>query len=93
MRLYDKNDFAQAIILTDNDERAYIGCYNSLMMGREAFKTTLTRLHKEYNIQFIAGEFNARHTRWFQSHDNVRRGTQMLHFIRTFPECVTYAPS
>lgn len=93
MRKNDKNDFAQAILLLDKEEKAYVGWYNSPMMGREAFKTALTRLHKVYNIQSITGDLNARHPRWCRSHDNARRGTQLLHFIRTFPDCAIYAPS
>lgn len=38
MRLHDKEDFDQAIVFTDKDERAYIDWYNSPLMGKEAFK-------------------------------------------------------
>lgn len=47
MRMYGKNTFAQAIVLTVKEEKGYIRWYNSPLMGREAFKTTLTRLHNE----------------------------------------------
>lgn len=61
------------------------------MMDREAFKSTLTRLHNEYDVRFIVGDFNARHPRWCHDHHNPRRGKEMIKFIRTFPEYTIYA--
>lgn len=90
-RIHEGNDFAQAIVLTDREEKAYIGWYCSPMMSRDAFRNELTKLYKDYDVQFITGDFNARHPRWCTSHDGNRRGTQLLHFIRACPEYQIHA--
>lgn len=86
VRINDGNDFAQAIFLTDKDERAYIGGYNSPVMTRKAFGEKLEKLFADYDVQFVDGGFNARHPRWCTQNDGNRRGTQLLNLIRTRPE-------
>lgn len=93
LRMNDGDNFAQAIVLTDKRDRAFISWYNSPLMKRERFRDVLTRLHKEYDVQFFAGDFNARHPRWCTNHDNVRRGTQLIHMTRAYPEYQIHAPN
>lgn len=62
------------------------------MMSRDSFRAELTKIYKEYNVQFITGDFNAMHPRWCSSHESNRRGTQLLHLIRNFPEHQIHAP-
>lgn len=78
--------FAQAIVLTDKEESAYVVWYNSPAMKITALNEELEKLHSDYDAQFLVGDFNARHPRWCTNHDNNRRGTQLLHFIRAHPE-------
>lgn len=92
VKVYNGNNFAQAVVLTEMEERAFIGWYNSPLMSREALKGKLTKLYQDYNVQFIADDFNARHPRWCTSHEGHRRETQLLHLIRTFPEHQIHAP-
>lgn len=91
VRINDGNDFAQAIVLTDSDERAFIGWYNSPVMTRKAFGEKLDKLLAQYDVQFVAGDFNARHPRWCTQHDGNRRGTQLLNLIRVRPEYQIHA--
>lgn len=91
MRIQDGNDFAQAVVLTDREERAYVGWYSSPVMSRAAFREAITRLHKDYDVQFLTGDFNARHPRLCTSHDGNRRGTQLLQDIRCYPEYQIHA--
>lgn len=86
LRIQKGKDFAQAVILTYRENRAYIGWFSSPMMNRETFKERLIKFHKDYDIQFITGDFNARQPRWCTNLDGNRRGTQLLHHIRKFPE-------
>lgn len=94
MRKHNTNNFAQAIVLTDTNERAYIGWYNSPLVSREAFNSKLTRLHNDYNIQVIVGDLNARHPRWCHDYDNPRRGrgTKLVRFTRNLPTYMIHAP-
>lgn len=85
LRIDEGNDFAQAIDLTDKEEKAYVGWYNSPAMSRKAFNETLERIQTEYDVQRTLGDFNARHPRWCTQNDGKRRGTQLLHFIRKYP--------
>lgn len=63
LRMSKGNDFAQTIVLTDKENRGYIGWYNSPVMDKDTFSETLRRLITEYDTQIIIGDFNARHTR------------------------------
>lgn len=85
-KIQEGNDFAQAVVLTDREERAYIGWYSSPVMSKDAFYDALTKLHKDYDVQFFKGDFNARHPRWCTQHDGNRRGTQMLSLIQALPD-------
>lgn len=91
LRKHAGNDFAQAIILTDKDEKAYGGWYNSPMMSKGSFKETLERLNRDHDLQFLPGDFNARDPRWCSNHDNTRRGTQLINFTRNHPEYLIHA--
>lgn len=90
-RVQNGNDFAQAVVLTDREERAYVGWYSSPVMSRAAFKETITKIHNDYDVQFFTGDFNARHPRWCTNHDGNRRGTQLLQHIRNHPEYQIHA--
>lgn len=90
-KVQEDNDFAQAIILTDKDEKAYIGWYSSPVMSKDAFHDTLEKIYKDYDVQFCTGDFNARHPRWCTHHDNNGRGKQLLKLIQEFPEYQIHA--
>lgn len=91
VRINEGDDFAQAIVLTDKDEREFIGWYNTPVMTRRAFGEKLEKLLAEYDVQFVTGDFNARHRRWCTQHDGNKRGTQLLNLIRTRPEYQIHA--
>lgn len=44
LRMYNGDEFAQVIVLTDKDNRGYIGWYSAPVMDKEVFGETLRRL-------------------------------------------------
>lgn len=92
VRLHAEDEFAQAIVLADKLNRAYVGWYSSPLMSREGFGEMLRRLYEEYDTQFLAGDFNARHPRWCTTHDRYIRGAELLSLTHDLPQLVIHAP-
>lgn len=92
LRLHVEDEFAQGIILVDKLNRAYIGWYSSSLMSRKVFGETLQRLFKEYDTQFVAGDFNARDPRWCTNHERYRRGAELLRLTHDLPQLLIHAP-
>lgn len=93
LRKHECDEFAQAIVLTDRQNKAYIGWYNSPMMSREAFDNALHKLFTDYDTKLITGDFNARHTRWCKAHYRLKRVARLLKLTTEMSALVIHATS
>lgn len=62
------------VVLKSRYERSLVGWYNSPNTSRKFFAETLKAIMRRYDVRWLAGDLNARHTRWCKTHDEKRRG-------------------
>lgn len=64
LRPKDNVDCYQGIIMEDREGRALAFWYGAPTLGNTELEGIITRLLKDYDTQFLAGDFNSRHPAW-----------------------------
>lgn len=73
LRPQSGKDFTQGAVIVYREGQALVFCYCAPTLTTQTFGTTLERLLREYNVQIISGDYNARHTAWCSKHDDKKR--------------------
>lgn len=80
-------------MLTEKEGQAFVFCYYAPTVTTESFGDTLKRLLRDYNVQVIAGDYNARHPDWCTKHDDKRRVQELHRIVRQNKGYSINAPS